>query len=327
MQSLHWSYFKHKMGLQTLHLGLFDGQQLIGGAIFYIAADNRGSGIMVAADGPILNWQDETLAYHCLQLLLAEASSQASAYGVSAMRIGPRTIATSALKDFRSAPIHLNEAKTLHMDLTREPVQMLAEMKPKGRYNIRLAERNGVRIYEESSTSAVFKFYSIMQQVSMRDHFAVEPLAFFINLFETLLPAQMAKVLFAEHEGDVLGAIFMLTFGNCATYLYGGTTNLKRNLMGGYALQWQAINKARECGLQVYDFWGFDPDMQPDSNYFGFSRFKSQFGGQPVQYVGSKDYYFMDQLTDVVIKALNELSFDPTTNATMANVAATNTGA
>ena len=313
--------FKRQMGLKTIHLGLLDGDELIGGAIFYSAADNKGAGFLAVPDRPILPWHEEQLAASCMKLLLEAAKEQALALGALAVRVAPRISPPQplALQGFGPAPVNLNERKTLYLDLQATPDELLQAMKPKGRYNIRLAERKGVTIYEESSPSAVMKFYAIMQQVSARDHFSLEPLSFFINLFDTLCPSGMAKVLFAEHEGDDLGALLMLTFADCATYLYGGTTNSKRNLMGGYALQWAAINKAKELGLQYYDFWGFDPVCAPDHSYAGFSRFKSQFGGEAIQYIGAHDYYFVDHLADAVIKALKEIYPDDTPYSPMTN--------
>jgi peptidoglycan pentaglycine glycine transferase (the first glycine) len=198
------------------------------------------------------------------------------------------------------------------LNLKQDPAMLLSRMKPKGRYNIGLAQRKGVTVREDSTISASQAFHKVMQEVSARDGFSAEPLAHFAALTETLCPAGLAKIFFAEHEGDILGALLMITFGKRATYLSGGTTNTKRNLMGGYALQWAAINAARKSGCEVYDFWGFDPSVSPEHAYAGFSRFKSQFNGEPINLIGTQDYYFVDHLADAVIRALKEINlFEP----------------
>jgi lipid II:glycine glycyltransferase (peptidoglycan interpeptide bridge formation enzyme) len=47
----------------------------------------------------------------------------------------------------------------------------------------------------------------------------------------------------------LLGGLVQITFGKTSTYLYGGITNSKRNLMSGYALQWEAIQRAKAVWL------------------------------------------------------------------------------
>lgn len=309
MQSSHWAKFKRQMGFSVLHLALFANQTLVGGAVFYTGTNNKGVGLLVAPDGPVLPWDNSTLAEQGMQLLIDRSRDYAERLGIMAMRIAPRLSAPKpdALRAFGPSPLNVIESKTMYLDLKQDSTQMLARMKPKGRYNIGLAQRNGVTIREESTISATHAFYKVMREVAARDNFSSEPLSHFAALTETLCPAGLARVFFAEHEGDTLGALLMITFGNRATYLYGGTTNTKRNLMGGYALQWAAITAARESGCEVYDFWGFDPTVPTEHAYAGFSRFKSQFNGEAINLIGTHDYYFVDHLADAVIRAMKEI--------------------
>jgi lipid II:glycine glycyltransferase (peptidoglycan interpeptide bridge formation enzyme) len=309
MQSAYWALFKRQMGFSAVHLGLFDGEELCGGAIFYAAPACKGAGFLTAPDGPVLPWDEGAKAEHGLKMLVEAIRSKAQSLGCMALRIAPklRTHNQEILRGFGKAPINLTENKTMYLHLGKDAQDLLMDIKPKARYNIGLAERKGVTVLERSSLSAAKDFYSIMQTVSKRDKFSVEPLSFFIALISTLCPPKMAKVIFAEHEGDILGALLTITFGGRTTYLYGGISNLKRNYMGGYALQWAAINAAKDAGSSIYDFWGYDPTALPESSYAGFSRFKSQFCGEPVQFVSTLDYYFVDYLADAVVRAFKEI--------------------
>jgi lipid II:glycine glycyltransferase (peptidoglycan interpeptide bridge formation enzyme) len=111
---------------------------------------------------------------------------------------------------------------------------------------------------------------------------------------------------FAEHAGDTLGALLLVTYGERATFLYGGITNTKRNLMGGYALQWAALQIAKQEQCSIYDFYGFDAFRSSEHPYARFSQFKSQFGGMPMRFIGAHDYVFLDNLADSMIKVVNE---------------------
>ncbi len=308
MQSLTWATARRRQGLKTLHLGLFDDGHLIGGAICYAASER--AGLLVAPEGPVLPWENSQLALHGLRLIQQAAERVAPAYGALGLRIEPRLEPPRprALKAYRRAPFDLVPPETLYLDLMDSPAELLAAMRPKGRYNIRLAARRGVTIRQEDTAAAVPRFYTLLREAGRRDDFFVEPLPFFVALAETLCPLGMARFLFAEHEGDPLGVLLLLTYGPRATYLYGGVSNRKRHLMAGYALQWAAIELARQAGCTTYDFYGYEPHGAPDHLYAGFSRFKRQFGGHPLRFIGAHDFFFLDRLADAVVRTVHELT-------------------
>jgi peptidoglycan pentaglycine glycine transferase (the first glycine) len=309
MQSLHWAAFKARRDFRMLHLALHDGDRLVGGALCYAAPSRHPFGVLAAPDGPILPWSDTTRAREGLRLLLEAAEECAPAYGVQALQIEPRLLAPrpALLRNFRRAPVDLLPTETLYLDLRPSPDDLLAAMHPKGRYNIRLAERRGVAVRETSEPAAVHQFYPLVAAAGERDDFFVEPRSFFAALAEALCPPGLARFLFAEHEGETLAAMLLVTYGTRATYLYGGVANQKRHLMAGYALQWAAMLSARRMGCRVYDFYGYEASGTPDHLYASFSRFKRQFGGTAVHFVGAQTYSFLDGLADAVIRAAREV--------------------
>jgi lipid II:glycine glycyltransferase (peptidoglycan interpeptide bridge formation enzyme) len=309
MQSLHWSSFKRKQGLRALHLGLYQFEKLIGGALFYTAARNRGAGFLVAPEGPVLPWNNQPLSSEGLKLLVRAAEGSAAEYDVMAVRIEPRLPppVPDSMRGFGRAPVNLIPRETLYLDLTESEEDLLLSLKPKCRYNIRLAQRHGVKICQDTTVEAIKRFYPMLREASCRDNFPIEPLPHFAVLAETLCPPGLARFIFAEHEGDTLGALLLTSFGERGTYLYGGISNRKRNLMAGYAMQWAAIVTAKSLGCRTYDMFGFDQFGSPYNNYARFSRFKRQFGGTVMRIMGGHDYFFLDSLADVVIKAINEI--------------------
>lgn len=311
MQSISWSQFKHRQGLRNVLVTVSDDGVAVAGAMLYTPAKARGSSLLIAPEGPVLPWHDRALAEELLELILKECERQARSLRAIAVRMEPRLAATNSLlqSSMSRAPTDLIPRETLYLDLTKPRQDILAEMKSKGRYNIALAERRGVKLVEQSDVSAARKFYSVMKESSKRDQYSLEPLSFFESLMETLAP-HTARVFFAEHDHDVLGALLMITYGERATYLYGGITNEKRNKMAGYALQWHAICAAQDAGCTTYDFYGYDQFQAPGNLYAQFSQFKSKFGGRPVRFVGGHEFYFLDSLADTVIAALGEVPDD-----------------
>ncbi len=308
MQSLHWRDAKNLQGLLSFHVCVFRDDKLLGGAIFYTSRKRNGVGMLVAPEGPVLPWEDEDLSREALRLIIDCARENASSLGVMAIRAEPRIAPPTPpiLREFERGPVDLVPQETLYLDLTKDIDVLLAEMKPKGRYNIRLAQRHGVKVEQDNSRVAVGKFYAIMKEVSVRDDFVLEPFTFFENLAAVLTERGCLRFLFAEHEGDLLGTLMMVTYGSRATYLYGGVSNQKRNLMGGYALQWTAITAAKSEGCSVYDFYGFDPFRSADHPYARFSQFKSQFGGDVRRFIGAHDLIFTEKLVDAFIQIANE---------------------
>ncbi|MBS1989374.1 MAG: peptidoglycan bridge formation glycyltransferase FemA/FemB family protein [Cyanobacteria bacterium SZAS LIN-3] len=308
MQSLHWAEAKRRQGLTTFHLGLFEDGNLIGGAIFYSSGGRSGAGIVVAPEGPVLPWHNQRIASQGLGLLIEAVRERSQALGVMTMRIEPRLAppVPPVLREFSRAPLDLVPRDTLYVDLCDDESVQLGRMKEKGRYNIKLAQKHGVVISEHSSPASLNKFYDILTEAGERDAFAVEPQEFFEQMLPVLMQNGMAKILLAEHGDDTLGALLLITHGARATYLYGGISNDKRNLMGGYLLQWRAMQLAKQAGCTTYDFYGYAPFRAPELAYSRFSQFKSQFGGNAIRWIGAQDYFFLDNVADAFVKVVNE---------------------
>lgn len=310
MQSLIWAQMKRRQGLISVHFGIFEDDELVGGALFYASKRLNGNGILVAPEGPVLPWNDRVRATEYMRLLTDRVQAYAIETGIMSMRIEPRLAPPlpALFREFGRAPGDLVPRETLYLDLQASEKEILAQMKPKGRYNIKQAEKHGVVVTEHTAIEDVVQFYDAVTQASMRDDFALESRSFFEHLAATLCSTRNARILLAKHDGDLLGALLLITYGKRATYLYGGVTDTKRNLMGGYALQWSAIKKSRDAGCHTYDFYGYVHHRSPEHQYGRFSQFKSQFGGTPTRFIGAQDYFFIDNLADAFIKAANEIA-------------------
>jgi len=313
MQSLEWAQMKRAQGLKSVHVGLFENDTLIGGAIFYLAqeAQIRGTGIMVAPEGPVIDWRDRPLCSMQLRAITSFAQKYATANGIMSMRIEPRLPLPlpAVLREFVRAPYDLVPRDTLYVDLDKSENDILACMKPKGRYNIKLAERMQVQIssFSQFNFDSANAFYEAVSQASLRDGFALEPKSFFDNMLCQLAENGLCTLFLAHHDDDLLGALLLTHYGERATYLYGGVTNAKRQMMGGYALQWAAMKRAKELGCKNYDFYGYVPHRSSQHQYSRFSQFKSQFGGRPFRFIGAQDYLFLDNIAEVFIKAAQEV--------------------
>ncbi len=187
---------------------------------------------------------------------------------------------------------------TVVLDLGPDKIQLLEGMKPKWRYNIRLAEKRGVQV-ERMGAQGLPDFYRLYRETASRDRIAIHPLSYYEKLFSTAageesLPGGDAKpeiaLWVASHESRPLAAIITLFLDKGATYLYGASSDEKRNLMPSYALQWAAIQAAKDAGCESYDFFGIPPTGEPGHPMAGLYLFKTGFGGRVVHRIGAVDY-------------------------------------
>jgi lipid II:glycine glycyltransferase (peptidoglycan interpeptide bridge formation enzyme) len=205
---------------------------------------------------------------------------------------------------FERASADIQPPDTVLIDLTLSPDDILAAMKPKWRYNIGLAEKRGV-VVSETGTDGLDTFYKLLTETASRDGIAIHSIEYYRALFEecqrtqtTISPIHCSlftvhcslKLYTATHENDILAAIVVLFRGTTATYLYGASSNVKRNLMAPYALQWKAMQDARASGCTQYDMFGIPPNEDPDHPMAGLYRFKTGFGGKIIHRPGSWDY-------------------------------------
>jgi lipid II:glycine glycyltransferase (peptidoglycan interpeptide bridge formation enzyme) len=307
MQSLGWAELKRRLGYGVHHVILERDGQLAGGAIWYSPPGLGGPCLFVAPHGPVLPWHDPERARTGLRLLIEQVREIAPHSTGTGVRIEPLLARPlpRLLREFRRAPVDLLPNETLWLDLRASAEDLLCNMKPKCRYNIRLAKRRGVEVHEDTSPAAANRLHAILTEVGQRNGMFVEPVTFFIHLAETLAPRGMLRFLFAHRAGVTLGGLLLLIHGSRATYLYGGTATLEREAMAGYALQWAAIRLSRNLGCHTYDFYGYEPFGDPTHPYAGFSRFKRQFGGTAQRFAGAQDLFFIDRLSDAVVSALH----------------------
>ncbi|HSL46471.1 MAG TPA: peptidoglycan bridge formation glycyltransferase FemA/FemB family protein [Anaerolineales bacterium] len=190
------------------------------------------------------------------------------------------------LHPIRLSPHNIQPPRTLIVEINGSEEEILARMKQKTRYNIRLAEKKGVAV---RAWDDIGSFHKMMLLTGSRDGFGVHSLEYYRRAYDLLYPKQMAQLLVAEYGEKPLAALFVARNGNRAYYLYGASTDEERNRMPTYLLQWEAMKWARALGCEEYDLWGVpDEDKATlEANFekrsdglWGVYRFKRGFGGQ-----------------------------------------------
>lgn len=171
----------------------------------------------------------------------------------------------------------------------------------KTRYNIRLAERKGVTT-RIGNRDDLKRFHEIMEETGMRDEFVIRNLEYFERMYDNMAPDNL-RLYMAEHEGEDIAGTLAIYFGNKVWYLYGASSNAKRNVMPNYALQWEMIKWAIEKKCEIYDFRGVSGDIDESNPLYGLYRFKKGFNGEFTEFVGEIELIFNKTLNNLVNKS------------------------
>ncbi|HEY60993.1 MAG TPA: peptidoglycan bridge formation glycyltransferase FemA/FemB family protein [Anaerolineae bacterium] len=184
---------------------------------------------------------------------------------------------------------------TIVVNLSGSEEDWLMRMKQKTRYNIRLAQKKGVRVRPSDDLDS---FYAMVQVTADRDRFGVHTSRYYQLVYELFQSEGNCELLIAQYGDAPLAALILLAQGKRAYYFYGASNNLERNRMPTYLLQWEAMRWAARKGCIEYDLWGIPDEkeevlekyfMQRSDGLWGVYRFKRGFGGEIKRSIGAWD--------------------------------------
>jgi len=195
--------------------------------------------------------------------------------------------------NLRKSNSNILPSNTIFLNLKKESPHLLSSMKPKTRYNINLSIRKGVNV-KAVGMEDLDMWYALYCETAIRNNIHLNSIEYFRTVLRaraenTASPAEV-QLLIAELNGQPLAAMFLVISNKRGTYLYGASSTNKRNFMATYALQWKAMQIAKNKGCEEYDFFGVSPRPEPSHPMYGLFKFKSGFGGELHHRMGCWDY-------------------------------------
>jgi lipid II:glycine glycyltransferase (peptidoglycan interpeptide bridge formation enzyme) len=307
LQSWTWGQFKSRWGWQKIPLVMSVGnnswEAVAAAMVLKRKLPRLPFSVLYVPKGPILDYHDVPLRRQVLAQLESLARSERAifvkidpevvmSWGIEPERVSP--LGTAFMRDLNDRGWHpsteqIQFRNTVELPLEATEDQLLAAMKQKTRYNIRLAARRDVVV--RPGTPADFPVIAEMyRETAARDDFAIRPAAYYLDGWTALYASGMVQPLVAEVEERPIAAVILVQFGDRVIYMYGASRDEARERMPNYLLQWEAIRWAKAHGFAVYDFWGA-PDMFNESDrMWGVWRFKAGFNGEVVRFIGAWDY-------------------------------------
>jgi lipid II:glycine glycyltransferase (peptidoglycan interpeptide bridge formation enzyme) len=202
---------------------------------------------------------------------------------------------------------------TFILDLTKPEEELLKNMHPKTRYNIRIAQKKGVKVEEDNSDQAFKEYLKLTKETTRRQNFYAHSEKYHRLMWETLKTRDLdtnnlsAHLFKATYKNEVLVTWIVFVYKDAAYYPYGASSNKYREVMASNLMMWEVIRWAKKVGLKKFDMWGsLGPNPDPKDPWFGFHRFKQGYGGKLTEFIGSYDLV-LDRKLYLIYNLLNKL--------------------
>jgi len=181
------------------------------------------------------------------------------------------------------------------VDLSPTEDEILAGMRQKTRYNMRLASKKGVTV-RRGKMEDLPMLYRMYAETSIRDGFVIRDQEYYSTVWSEFMNTRLSDVspgavpLIAEFDGEPVAAVFVYNFSGCAYYIYGMSREVHREKMPNHLLQWEAMRYAKSIGCRQYDLWGAPDSFTEQDSMWGVYKFKEGLGGDVVRTLGAWDY-------------------------------------
>ena len=296
-QSYEWGELTPDLGGEALRIGVVDDQGNLCAAMLTLISPIPilRRTYFYAPRGPVTDEPDSPAMTVLLNFVKAEARKR----GAFMLKIEPsvedgntRWLTALHKRGFRPTPYSSHFRHEWVLDLRPDEKTLLAGMKEKWRYNIRLAGRKGVSVRRGEGQADIDAFYRLYETTSTRDEFFIHDKTHYENVMRLYSPGDRGALFLAEYEGEAIAGIIVLRFGRWSWYMYGASSNEHRNLMPNHLLQWNAMQWARSHGCWYYNFRGIPDVLEEGENLWGVYVFKRGFGGYGLRSLETHDLVY-----------------------------------
>jgi lipid II:glycine glycyltransferase (peptidoglycan interpeptide bridge formation enzyme) len=167
-------------------------------------------------------------------------------------------------------------------DINISENELLESFSKNHRYSVRKSQKDNVEIVKVfGSYSDYFSdFYNLLRDTSLRDGFILHEKDYYHGVFKSLETNKLKGfLLFSKVDEIVNGFVLVIVSGEVASYVFGGSTNYKRESGSGIRLQYEAMLHAKRMGATKYSFGGICENGYGRETLLGVTKYKKQFGG------------------------------------------------
>lgn len=296
-QSYEWGELAPHLGAEPLRVGVLDDEGHLRAAMLILIsrAPMLRQVYFYAPRGPVIDDPDSPAMTMLLNFVRAEARKR----GAFMLKIEPsvvdgdkRWLAALARRKFHINPYAMHIRHEWVLDLRPGEKGLLAGMKEKWRYNIRLAGRKGVTVRQGNGQADLDAFYRIYETTSERDQFFIHDKSHYEDVMRLYGEGERAALFLAEWEGQAIAGTIVLRHGHWSWYMYGASSNEHRERMPNHLLQWTGMQWAMAHDCWYYNFRGIPDVLEEGQELWGVYVFKRGFGGYPLRFLATHDLVY-----------------------------------
>jgi lipid II:glycine glycyltransferase (peptidoglycan interpeptide bridge formation enzyme) len=179
---------------------------------------------------------------------------------------------------------------TFVLDISKPEEELFAKLTSKTRYNVNLAAKKGVVIYENSTSEGMEQYIKILKETTSRQGFYAHGPEYFRKMWQELSKSGMIKIFQAVYQDKILASWIIFIFNDVIYYPYGASSREHRDVMASNLMMWEMIRYGKLQGCHKFDMWGSlgeNPDKKDP--WYGFHRFKKGYGGELNEFIGTYD--------------------------------------
>jgi lipid II:glycine glycyltransferase (peptidoglycan interpeptide bridge formation enzyme) len=308
-QSYEWGELGPHLGAQTMRIGVVDDEGKLCAAMLMliVRAPIIRRPYFYAVRGPVIDDPSSPALTTLLNFVRAEARRQ----GAFMLKVEPsvddedeRWLLALRRHGFRPNPYAVHIRNEWVLNIQPDEQEILAGMKEKWRYNIRLAGRKGVTVRRGEGQADLDTFYKIYETTSERDQFFIHSKAFYEEVMRLYSQDDRFALFLAEYQREPIAGIIVLRYGRWSWYMYGASSNEHRNLMPNHLLQWNGIQWAKSHGCWYYNFRGIPDILEEGQELWGVYIFKRGFGGYAMRALETHDLVYQPLVYNVYMRLL-----------------------
>lgn len=215
LQSWEWGALKSRHGWQPArYLWLEDDRPCAAASVLTRRLGRWPARVMYVPKGPALDYGNATL----LETVFAHLESAARQERALFLKIDPDVVTDTAIgesvvralsrRGWRPSAEQIQFRNTMLVDLSRSPDDLLAGMKSKWRYNIRLSGRRGVTVHRGDVTDLSL-LYRLYAETAVRDGFVIRPETYYHDAWGSFIEGGLAQPLIAKVEGEAIAMVII----------------------------------------------------------------------------------------------------------------------
>ena len=282
IQSFEWGKFRESLGIPVLRYGLYENSKLI--RVFQLTLHKIPFTDKYVGYLPKGPFPDKGLA----QALKQISKKNDCAFIKIEPDIEVSNETPSIDSSFRKSPKPLFTKYDFVLDITKPEEELLKNMHPKTRYNIKLAQKHNVKVEEKLDDKAFEIYLKFYFETTRRQGYHGHNEEYHLKVWQILKKMNMARLLIAYYQNQPLTAWMLLNFKDTLYYPYGGSSKEHPEVMANNLVAWEAIKLGKKLKLKKFDMWGaLGPNASKNDPWFGFHRFKQGYGGKLVEYIGT----------------------------------------